>query len=278
MYAMGGDEPCDKVIGAKEKSIQCEACLEWYHPKCQSPCAEVFNAMDAYKLLWVCKGCRGRLSDILDTAKRIEERIEKSEKRIIKAMTDSKRESATEIERKVEGQLKLIKDQVTKQQESTSETLKKMARNQERAAEMERGNNLVIHGLEESQKTDAAQRKEEDRQSIVDLGKVVCGNSPSLKISEVIRLGKRDENQASISGSATQRPRLLLVKFETKEDASRLFQERFGLRDAGFRHVYINRDMSKEERERQFKLREELKAKGRDTHRIFRGKVIPREE
>ena len=65
------------------------------------------------------------------------------------------------MERKVEGQLKLIKDQVTKQQKSTSETLKEMARNQERAAEMERGNNLVIHGLEESQKTDAVQRKED---------------------------------------------------------------------------------------------------------------------
>ena len=28
----GGDEPCE-VIGVKEKSIQCEACLEWFHPK-----------------------------------------------------------------------------------------------------------------------------------------------------------------------------------------------------------------------------------------------------
>ena len=46
---------------------------------------------------------RGRLSDILDTAKRIE-RIEKSEKRIIKAMTDSK--SQEKAQQKWKGKLK----------------------------------------------------------------------------------------------------------------------------------------------------------------------------
>ena len=73
------------------------------------------------------------------------------------------------------------------------------------------------------------------------------------------------------------RPRLLLVKLETAEDAESLLMKRFGLRDAGYPNVYITRDLSKEEREKQWKLREELKKKGRDTHKIFRGRVIPRE-
>ena len=41
----GADEPCDKVAGAKEKSIQCKACLEWFHPKCHNLCSKGFRAI-----------------------------------------------------------------------------------------------------------------------------------------------------------------------------------------------------------------------------------------
>ena len=80
----GGDEPCDKVIGAnsKEKSIQCEACLEWFHAKCQGLCAEAFGAIQSYDLLWICKDCKHRLYDVLNTGRKIEACIEKAEKRI----------------------------------------------------------------------------------------------------------------------------------------------------------------------------------------------------
>ena len=72
------------------------------------------------------------------------------------------------------------------------------------------------------------------------------------------------------------RPRLLLVKFEKKEDADMLFKNRFGLKDKGYPNTYINRDMSLEERLRQKKLGEELIQKGKDMHKISRGKVIPK--
>ena len=70
----------------------------------------------------------------------------------------------------------------------------------------------------------------------------------------------------------------MLVKFEMKEEANKLFQERLGLKNAGYNNVYINRDLSKEEREKQHKLRVELRAKGREAYRIFRGKVVPRDQ
>ena len=87
----GGDEPCDKVISGKEKSIQCEACLEWYHPKCQDLSVEAFTAISTFQLLWICIDCRSRLSEILNMGKRVEVCIEKAEKRISKAVAKTKK-------------------------------------------------------------------------------------------------------------------------------------------------------------------------------------------
>ena len=272
----GGEEPCDKVIGGKEKSIQCDACVQWFHAKCQSLYTEAFNAIGLYKLFWICMNCRKRVTEVLDTGKRVEACVEQAEKRIMKAISDSKKDTAVEMEKNVEGQLKKIEEQVTKQFESSSETLKKVVQNQERVAEtQERCANLIIHGLQESQKSDASQRKEEDRKNIMELSKAVCGEDASLQISDVIRLRKKtDGNQAATS----DKPGLVLVKFETKDDANKLFQKRLELRRAGYANVYINRDLNKEDREKEFKLRAELRAKGKETHRIFRGKVVPRDQ
>ena len=266
----GGDEPCDKVIGGKEKSIECEACLEWYHPKCQDLCGEALNAINTYNLLWICNYCRKRLSGILDMGKRVEACIERAEKNIVRVVSENKKETAEEVEKKVQGQIKKMEEQVTKQLDTTSENLKKVV--QTKDERMERSNNVIIHGLSESKKTDAGQRREEDKQKVMEIAKAVCGQDVKLNIAGAIRLrGKQGEKQEG-------RPSLLLVKFETKEEANKLFQERLGLRDAGFANVYINRDLSKEEREKQHKLRVELRTKGKETHRIFRGKVVPRDQ
>lgn len=267
----GGDEPCDKVIGVKEKSIQCEACLDWFHPKCQDLCAEAFNAIDAYKLLWICNVCRKRLVGMLDMGRRVEACIERAEKRISQAVLKAKQETAEEMGRKVQGQLMKMEEHVTKQIDSTSETLKKTVQNQEQI--VERSNNLIIHGLKDDVKKDARQQKEDDREKIVEITKAVCGEGADLRISEVIRLRRNSDQNLR-----NEKPALLLVKFERKEDANKLFQRRMGLKDAGYPNIYINRDLSKEEREKQYKLREELKKKGRESHRIFRGKVVPRDQ
>ena len=55
------------------------------------------------------------------------------------------------------------------------------------------------------------------------------------------------------------------------------FKHRTILRDVGFSNIYFTKDLSFEERLEQKKLREELNSKGKDTNKIFRGKVIPRD-
>ena len=92
-------------------------------------------------------------------------------------------------------------------------------------------------------------------------------------MEKAIRLQGREGN----GSEGMSRPRLLLVRFQKKEHAELVLSNRFGLREAGFKNMYINKDLTKEQRENERKLREELKEKGRDTHMIFRGRVVPRE-
>ena len=49
------------------------------------------------------------------------------------------------------------------------------------------------------------------------------------------------------------------------------------MKDVGFQNVYLTRDMTPEEREQQKKLREELQKIGKDTHKNFQGKIVPRQ-
>ena len=266
----GGDEPCDKVISGKEKSIQCEACLEWYHPKCQDLSVEAFTAISTFQLLWICIDCRSRLSEILNMGKRVEVCIEKAEKRISKAVAENKK-AAEEVEKKVQGQLKKMEEQVAKQLDSTSEDLKKVVKSKDELTE--RGNNLIIHGLQESVNNDAVQRMGDDKEKVMEIAKAVCGENVKLKIKGIIRLRGKQPQPDEVG-----KPRLMLVKFESKEDADKLFLERLRLKEAGYANVYINRDLTKDEREKQHKLRVELRQKGRETHRIFRGRVVPREQ
>ena len=269
----GGDEVCDKEIGAKEKCIECEACMEWFHPKCQDLSERAFDAIDEFKLFWICKRCHERMRDVLDTGRKLEACVEMAEKRITKAVMETKRQTADEMLKQTEDQLKRMQEQVAEQMQSTSVMLKKAVQKQEK--EGERAKNLIIFGLKESSKEDPSEKKEEDKMNITELSKAVCGEEVDLKILDIVRLGKKGEDR---SASASEKPRLILVKFETKDDADKLFRKRFGLKDAGHTNVYVNRDVSKEEREIQYKLREELKRKGRETHRIFQGRVIPRDQ
>ena len=58
----------------------------------------------------------------------------------------------------------------------------------------------------------------------------------------------------------------------------RLMKLRHFLKNSGFANIYKSRDLPPEEREIQRKLREELKVKGRTTHCLFRGRVVPKDQ
>ena len=86
---------------------------------------------------------------MLDTGRRVEACIEKAEKRISGVVAESKKEGAVEMEKKVEGQLKKVEEQVTNRLESTSETLKKVVQDQEWVVERNNSHHPWTEGKSE---------------------------------------------------------------------------------------------------------------------------------
>ena len=134
--------------------------------------------------------------------------------------------------------------------------------------------NVIIHNIPESQSNEPADRKKYDSASFRNIVQALFGDDATMEIEKVYRLGrKKDTNEGE---GPEHKPRLMLVSLKKKEDVEALMRKRWDLSKVGFNNIYLTRDLTPEEREAQRKLRDELKEKGRETHRIFRGKVIPR--
>ena len=97
----------------------------------------------------------------------------------------------------------------------------------------------------------------------------------SAEVSQTYRLGPKKEEQ-TLGSKDTGRGRLMLIKLNNKDCIQELMRRRTRLREAGFQNIYITRDLSPEERKKERELRAELERRGKDTHVIFRGEVVPR--
>ena len=281
----GGRKKCGKVIQRNEKCIFCECCGKWFHIKCQELCVEAVNVLVAYKLPWVCGSCRrdlklkrtleSKIDGCIETKmkeieKVIKVQIEESEKRLTQKFTACKQQSASEFDKRIEEGLKNVETNVTKEIGRRSDKVMKAVAEQER--KVDRSHNIIMHNIPEHEGGSATEKREHDLLMIKKITEGICGKENELKVERAIRLQGREERDSE----RQSRPRLLLVRFEKKEHADLVLSNRFGMREAGFKNMYINKDLSKEQREQEWKLRAELKEKGKDTHMIFRGRVIPR--
>ena len=104
----------------------------------------------------------------------------------------------------------------------------------------------------------------------------LVGNQEKVEVVQIFRLGKKQEEEGA-TARPSPRPRLMLIKVKDKQHVNMLMKRRTQLKDVGFPDVYLTKDLTPEEREVQRKLRQEWEAKGKQTHKIFRGKVVPRE-
>ena len=131
-----------------------------------------------------------------------------------------------------------------------------------------RKKNVVFFNLIESDKQEPLERFNEDMDLCYNLLKNELG-IPHINIVNLIRLGKRTGSSA----------RPLLVKLGGEEDRIEILRLAKGLRHSTrFKNVFINRDMTENERESDRRLREELKEKRRadegSSFVIRKGKVI----
>ena len=109
--------------------------------------------------------------------------------------------------------------------------------------------------------------------STIPIAFALYGDTKGFEVEQIFRLGKKSD---SSNIGSEPKSRLTLVKLKSKESVDLMIKRRTKLKDVGFPNIYITRDLTPEERIKQKCLREELRQKGRDTHVIFWGQVIPK--
>lgn len=245
--------------------------------------------------------------------KQIDDKLTNLEKKMVETINDQHVKAETKMQKQVEDKLadmekKVVetiniqqnKVEVTLQEQKeavqsvprlTTEMKTELKKNVQELKEIvekkedkaNREVNILLHNIPESRSSDVEVRKKYDADSFQNVVEALIGEGSNMEVEKIYRLGKRREpregddrpGQGQEQGQE-QKPRLMLIKLKKKEDVDLLMRKRWELRNVGFENIYLTRDLSPAEREAQRKLREELIEKGKNTHKIFRGKVVPR--
>ena len=295
----GGQKVCGMKITGKEDSIMCDACKDWFHPKCQGLSVDAFRALTKYDFIWLCVVCKPKFMAILEIGKTLETRIEKAENKILESLWETKttdqfhvqlkdkiqqmEQSVSEIkeqQRKIETSMKEQKEAVqavprcTEELKNSAHEIKRYVESQDKD---DRDSNIILHNIPESTAQDPTVRKQHDTEIFQSVVAALLGHETKVETTHIFRMGKKQITQGQDPAPTTsQKPRLMMIKLKDRDYVNKLMKRRTHLKEAGYPNVYITKDMSPEERAIQRQLREELRNKGKETHRIFRGKVVPR--
>ena len=311
----GGIATCGRILADKEDCIMCDACEGWFHPKCQGLSIEAFKALAKYDFIFLCLECRPKLKELVEMKKCVDARIERTEQKIMTALqreldrTEQKIVTALEqlnpgratedIDCKIDVLEKKVVEEIRTHQVRMEETLKEQQetvrempkfteeikssaneiRNYVREKEEKevRGKNLILHNIPECTSEDPQRRRKYDHDSFRNVVEALLGEGTEVEVENVFRLGKKKMGESDTE-EKRDKPRLMLIKLKETKDVEAIMRNRLMLKERGFENIYITRDMPPEERERQKKLRQEWAEKGKKTHVIFHGKVVPRKE
>ena len=287
------DNHCGKVVKDNaDGGIECEVCLNWYHPACQGLHENAYLAIKQHDLFWLCENCKPRVLElrelvhadgdhgsknvnVTDSAclARMEAKIDELSKAVKKQhiLTSEIRAEDAEVRKTYADALKISSETLkisseTKPPEPLSTEQIQVCLS-EQAEQEKRARNLAVYNLPESQAASAEERITEDISLLTDIVKQELKRS--YKIEKAYRAGKKMEN----------RPRTWIVTMESEVSKWDLLRAGNGLRDSmneTAKNVYINRDLTRREREQAKKVRDECnRRRNAGEHvRIYKGKCV----
>lgn len=285
---------CKKVVGEKQRGIECDVCGVWYHVKCGGLTPRDYDFFSGgEETWWACGACKRKIKSDDVRMKELEDennnlRVENS--RLVEKIDEIKgmiREMKVEIKREIKEEIRSgMKEEITKEiklelQEGTQsgvagmekgsqekvmsdirrDVLEKMREEDEKRR---RECNVVIHGITEGN----------DREVVRDIFKEKLRVN-DVVIEEIVRLGRGRGERGD------GKPVPLLVKLGTPGQKWAIVGRAKNLRNAGddYRRVMIVPDLTVKEREEDKRLREELRGR-RDAGEvdliINKGRVIRR--
>jgi len=274
---------CDRCTSKVDDLVQCERCEMWLCGGCEKISADVINLIGSFsesRIHWFCRICDklamkavktySHMSNPLtkeisscfsDTVVKplnaVIDRVEKSvsniQTRIIKSLDDKMASSATHSNSNV--------DSSTPHSNLTAADIVDEYRDRER-----RKLNVVVYNVPESKAEDSSRRKKDDATFVNSIFEALEIAIPEMV--DVTRLGPRNPDKN----------RILRVTFSDLEQKRSLLTNSKKLRLLEkFKKVYVNPDLSFQERKTQKVLRDELtrrkKAGEKDIY-IRRGQIV----
>ena len=147
----------------------------------------------------------------------------------------------------------------------------------------DRAENILIHNVPESTAEKGDKRREDDLKKLKVITEAL--GLTEVEVKSIVRLGRKmgrpettstEENSQGEQQKQDAKPRIMLIKLSSKDQVETMYKRRFDLKSKGIENTYITKDLDPEERAKQRKLREEWHQKGRETHVIYRGRVVER--
>ena len=274
-----------------EQSIICNVCNLWYHKGCTSLTPTAWRVLNKNEnIIYSCDTCvrnKGRATTDFEKIKNL---IEQNQQENRKFMKNLESELFAKVDKTIDEKLKVLNEKNETTQAQLSNMIKEVKNTEinieskiktqvqmymENKNEKEdKKNNLIIHKLPESN-VEEKEQLEKDKQEII---KILEITNPELKTEiasivqenkNIMRLGEKKE---------TARPiKIVLPNVSTKH---KIFKGCKNLKDSVYNRISIQSDLTIEEQERNFKLRNDLRQKLKDGEDvcIFRGKIIQKSE
>jgi len=240
---------CRKKVKDTDNGIQCEWCQKWFHCGCEKVSNKLYRTMgEEDAAFWCCRGCRRNVRGMKE-----ENKVLRQENKTLRLENEKLRLRISAIEERVDAVkeeiINEVKVEVTRGiQDEIVNRLKQEEEKKKREC------NLILYNLRESEKENGIEREAEDKSLCLEIFKEEL-KFERVEIKKIVRLGRRQER-------GERRP--LLVEVDRPGVKWGLLKVAKALKQAtreNHKFVYMAPDLTPEEREKDKKLREDLKKK-----------------
>lgn len=274
---------CDKFVTKREKSINCDACEQLYHIKCQKVSEDKLNFLvqpenaDAH---WFCSTCNKSSSKFFKMYASLTKRQDEMDREVkevkgnvkdiqseLKELSGLVKETNGKLDAAIEAKLITPSEGVWQKMETR---VKKVEEGVVEKMEMEkRRNNIVMRGIKEytSDNWCIEDSKKHDMEMGSEILRTGLKLDASRHIEEVHRIGKYEVGKI----------RLLRVKVKSYEGKGEILKRAKTLKENdSFKGVYINPDLTKKQQKDGQTLRAKLIEikKDHSDAKIKYGKII----
>ena len=240
---------CEEEVGEECNSIECHQCRVWFHQECTDLIESEFKLLNKGKasIIWKCESCLKAKGDETKKFIQLESRLEQMMGMLLGVEDKIMKEVQDKISKEIEEQMSRLEDRIKTNIEKDSE---------EKIEKERRKDNIVLVNIPENDKSNSEESNKEDLELVKDMLNSIVEIEEG-EISNLTRLGsKRDKKDRNY------KPRNIKITITSQSKRNILFKnaQKLNVGETDPRKkIYMNNDLTPQEREAQMKLREEFK-------------------